>query len=387
MNEPEGVDDLDQSFQAILDEPVTAEGGESPPPAVTTETQGSPDPVVSGDRGDGRNAKGQFVGSEQPSEKAGENPPMTPPVGETQAPPIPVSPAVEEPFRVRFKGAEHEVIPGAVVREDGLFVPKEHLQSVHEAWGRALKYDAERAEVKEQLLRSRQAEATAKADQEAIARQIEDLFQIASTADDDQLAVQAVEFFLRLRNERPILEERIALRREKAELELQKQLQAPDPEQFRAEITQQVVHTAGEHLRSFLPHLAGLTDDDQQTLLDRVLHDPERYAYVAGQRLTEEERAAGIRPGERVFDARTLYADAQIIHRYRQQILAAQKDAEAKVVAAQRNTTQIQNAAPPPPPAPSPERPAPSSQKGERKSQTYEEWKEQFDRDLEQALG
>lgn len=344
--------ELDRAFDAALPDdspdlaapsgdaaPAKAEAPAAPEPSV-------PQPQIGVDRGDGRDATGKWVGKGQEPAKAAEGVPA--PDAVPPEPPIEAAKA-PDPFRVKFRGAEHEVIPGAVVREDGLLVPKEHVQRAQELFGRALKYDAERTEYKEQLLRSRQSEAMAKANEAAMSAEINRLFEIAALQNDDELAVQAVQYMLDLRQSRPILEQRIALEREKAELALQRELQAPDPEQTREQVTQQVVGTAAEHLRTFEPYLQGLTEDDAQTVLKMVMDDPERYAYRVGRTLNERERAAGVQPGEVVFDADALYRDVQVVHQYRQKIIAAEAAQREAVKAAQANARATANAAPPPP--------------------------------------
>lgn len=265
-------------------------------------------------------------------------------------------PFVPTPFKVKYNRQEHEVIPGALIREDGLLVPKDHIEKAHEMFGRALAFEAQRAEMREQLVRARQSESTAKATEAALEQEIGRLFEIAAMPDEEQMAVAAVEYILNLRQQRPLLEERIKLNRERAEFDLQRELQAPEPEQQREAIVQQVTHTAQEHLRSFVPYLEGLTDEDQQTLLQRVIEDPERYAYRVGPKLNAREREAGVQPGEIVFDADALYRDAQLAHQYRQRIIGEAKQREAAVAATQRNTQREKApVAPPPPPPPAPE--------------------------------
>ncbi|MBK8246409.1 MAG: hypothetical protein IPK85_03285 [Gemmatimonadetes bacterium] len=369
--------ELDRAFNAALpdDSPELAvpSGDAEPakadaPPAPDVST-----PQIGVDRGDGRDATGKWVGKGQEPAKAGEGMPAPDavlPDAEVEAAKAP------DPFRVRFRGGEHEVIPGAVVREDGLLVPKEHIQRAQELFGRALKYDEERAQVKEQLLRSRQAESSAKANETAMQAEINRLFEIAGLQNDEELAVQAVQYMLELRQSRPILEQRIALEREKAELALQRELQAPDPEQTREHVTQQVVGTAAEHLRSFEPHLQGLTEEDGQTILQRVMDDPERYAYRVGRTLSERERAAGVQPGEVVFDVDALYRDVQVLHSYRQKIIAAEAAQREAVKAAQANARATANAAPPPP-APTTNGKAEADKPRQiAKGQTWDEFKE-----------
>lgn len=368
---------LDRAFDAAI--PDAPEGGDAPaqaseaPPSVPESA-----PQIGVDRGDGRDATGKFVGKGMVGDAApGTEQPPPPPTPEGVVPPVDGEVAkAPDPFRVRFRGAEHEVIPGAVVREDGLLIPKDHIGKAQELFGQALKFDSERMALKEQMVRARQSEAMAKANEAALNAEIARLFEIASNPNDDELVVQAVQYMLDLRQSRPILEQKLVLEREKAELALQRELAAPDPDQTREHITQQVVTTAQEHLQSFEPYLQGLTDEDAQTLLQRVLDDPERYAYRTGHRLTEREQAAGVQPGQIVFDADALYRDAQVLHQYRQKITAAEAAQRDAVKAAQQNARVAANAAPPPPTPPPAQTGRSTSTAVQHKGATWDEFKE-----------
>lgn len=320
------------------------------PETVESET---PEPVEGSEgetpvgREDGRDERGRFAAKAPPEGAA--------PV-EGEPPPPPFEPV---PFKVRQGRAEHEVIPGALIREDGLFIPKDHIEKAHQMFGRALEFEQRRQETREQVLRARQAESSAKATEQALGSEIQKLFDIASMQNEEEMAIAAVQYILDLRQSRPILEERVALNREKAEMALQRELSAPEPEVVREQIVQQVTYTAQEELRSLLPYLEGLTEEDQQLLLQRVIQDPERYAYRVGQHPNAREREAGVAPGQIVFDRDTLIADAQLAHQYRQRLVSEAKQREAAVKATANNTQRLAAPAAPPPPAPKSNTPTP----------------------------
>lgn len=313
--------------------------------------EGTPDQPPSQNPGTRDPATGRFAKATSPTPDTGEQ----------------ATPFVPTPFRVKYDRKEHEVIPGALIREDGLLVPKEHIDKAHEMFGRALAFETQRAEMREQMARSRQSEATAKATEAALEQEVGRLFEIAAIPDDEAMAVAAVEYVLNLRQQRPLLEERVKLNRERAEFELQRELQAPDPAQHREEILQQVGHAAQENLSSFAPYLEGLTEEDQATLLQRVMENPERYAYRTGNRLTKREIDAGAQPNQIVFDAEALYADAQLAHSYRQRIVGEAKQREAAIAATQRNATRDKAIPAPPPPPPNGSPGARSAPKSEQK--------------------
>ncbi len=366
-------------------------------PAPTPEASPAPETALPEvpDRGDGRDANGRFVA------KAGEVAPPVPdaPASAVAAPPSPDTPPASaapvspeatpvadpvSPFRVRYSQQEHEPLPGAVRTPHGVVVPLEQEQALHQLVGRALKYQERETEWRETTIRARQAEASALAREKAVSGELDRMFQIAGIPDEEQRAIEAVRFFMELGMARPALEREIALNKREAELELQREMSRPDPDASREQITQQVVGTAEQHIAAAVQQL-GLTDEDVQVLKARVAESPQTYAYRAGKNLTADEREAGVKPGELVFDYAPLARDLQMLGQYRRRIIDSGRASQEAIKAAQENARKAAAAAPPPPPAAKPDAPRPAEKKTKDTS-TYETFADELKKSFQDAL-
>jgi hypothetical protein len=399
------------AFQAILDADNGAGDGEAPETGDTPAPRASaepPDPAAApareGDpepRTDGRDALGRFTAKEQteaPADPAkAALPDATPP--NTPAPAAPDDAKAREaafaesvqPFVVKYGNREHDVLPGSVLTPQGLVIPLDQVQQVHTMAGRMLKYEAERQVLREQELRSKQAEQHWQAKAETFGPAIDQLFGLAGMPDRTDAEVEAkmlaaYEFVAQLGRERPILEQKEQLARERAELQLQRELAQPDPETARAQIVANVVATADEHLGQIRQHLSALTDEDLTVLRQRVEADPERYAYRVGPRLSPEELDAGFKPGDLAFDGRVLVRDAEVVAKYREREVMARKQAEEAIRAAQRNATTAAATAGVPPTPTTTAPAAPAAPKKAAKPPADDDWDGWFEQNIAAEL-
>ena len=336
-------------------------------------------------RDDGRDAQGRFTAKaraaadslDAPAANAAESAQPTTP-GEIQPPAADAAPATDtppapadepfpmEPFVVRVGDRQHP-IEGAVVTPHGLVVPPERVQDLHTLIGRGLKYDDERALIKRERATLHQERATHQAEVAPVLREIDQFFGMARALKDagtpeaqEAAAAQLIEYALQFASNEPLLKERMQFERERAEFELARQAQQPDPEESAAQLQQQTDATIVATVREWAQTEWGqhLTAQDWDALRQRVHSNPAMYLRRAGERVTAEEQAAGITPGEVYFNTPALEQDAQFVATIRRE--AVQREAQHKQAldaarkAAEENAKRLAAPKVPTPAAPKP---------------------------------
>ena len=330
----------------VKDAPLSTPDESSP---ETTETAGA----AGVDRGDGRDVFGKWVGKgEEPVEAAAEaetptpvapNPPLTPTEGDTTA--TAATPATETPFAVKAIGQEWEV-PGAKVTPEGIFIPAASRELVEKYIGKGVKYESVEQQTRQQRAELQVEVARLKGFEQAIGQ----LEQIAAIADDQQFAEAALAAMLEFRDSLPTLKREAELNAREAKFQMQQAMHQPDADEQRELIEREMVGSVDELLHDMRQHqdFAALTERDYADLKTAILRDSRLYFYQAGDRLTAEEQAAGIMPGDRVFDMRRAIAEGRRIHAIRSEAKAeadaARKAAEDAKRVAEHNAKKLEAA-------------------------------------------
>lgn len=340
---------LEDAFAQLLadePEPGSPETPAAPTsPDAATETPPATDPSETA-RSDGRDALGRFLSKDgtaadsldAPSANAAQDAQPTPGTPEpvaadaapTDAAPQPLDDTVYEPFVVRV-GHETHAIPGAVITPHGAVIPLDAIQQVHTLMGRGLKYEAERDQIKRAKLEVDQARAQHQAEIAPVMQEIDQLFGLfrnlagaPDQATQEQAASALLEYALQFAQNEPLLKDRMKFERERAEFELTRRAQEPDPEQAADQLRQQTQTTVQETVAAYrqTEHGRHLTDHDWQTLSQRVDAEPTRYLYRVGPQPTAEERQAGCVPGEIVFNERAFQNDVLLLSQVRREAAA-----------------------------------------------------------------
>lgn len=385
MTEDLDESELDDAIGEWLDaedaagSPETAEA--SAETAADAETRDAP--IEANDRGDGRDAKGRFAPKGAESADSPEAPPANadasaqPMPGSPEVPPadagtVPAEPPQEnadalevQPLVVRV-GQQDHAIPGAVVTPHGAVIPPESLQHLHEVYGRGIKYEAERQHIKTEKAQLAYERETHGVQMREAMREWDHFVGLARAvgeAKDEQQSLAALEalaqYGLDFIHKEPLLRERMDLARERAEIEVRRRSEAPDPEmqatQLRQATEQQVVGLF-QQMQQAEPYKA-LTERDYSQLLARVHQEPQRYLRRAGERLTQEEAQAGVEPGELYFHQGALLADADLVAQVRREAQANEAKHRQALSAVQKAQEENQKRAAAPkvqPPKPKP---------------------------------
>ncbi len=352
------------------DEPETSTG-DAPPsaesPVVTgaessTTEEVSNQPVVA-DRGDGRDDKGRFAPkgekpAEAPQDPGAKAPDATSPT-QQPAEATPETPQGEveaegtaEPYSVRFGGRDF-AIEGAVRTGSHIVIPATQEQTINRYIGMGLKYETERETIKRDKAQTAIEREMFAAETGPVMEEVKRLFEICGLQDENQFAEAFTAYAWELRNSLPMLKERMELSKQKQELEIQRRMSAPDPEQVVAGLANGAVETAKSHLTDWKtdPQTKGLVDSDWTWIQARVEKDPTYFLQRAGQRLTEAELEAGVQPGEVYFNQEKLVDLVNLRLEHRKDLanaIAAQKQA---VAIAKENAVRKQAGSVPPPPA------------------------------------
>ncbi|MHB1310632.1 MAG: hypothetical protein ACYC3L_01355 [Gemmatimonadaceae bacterium] len=317
---------------------------ESPP--ESTETDGA----VGVDRGDGRDVHGKFVGKAgedaptpvdgapevateaAPAESVAPNAPLTQADGDSTAP-------VDEAavWAVKAIGQEWE-IPGSKVTPEGVVIPVASRELVEKYIGKGVKYESVEQQIREQRAQLQVEAARVKHFETEVNR----LLEIAAITDDQQFAEAMLAYGLELRDALPTLKREAALNEREAKLQMQQAMHQPDPDEQRELIEREMVGTVDELLNDMRQHpdFGALTARDYADLKAAILRDSRLYFYQAGDRLSPEEQAAGINPGDRVFDQRRAIADGRRIATIRAEAKAEAEAARKAVEDAKRVAEQ-----------------------------------------------
>lgn len=327
----------------VIDEvPLSTPDGSS---SETTETAGA----AGVDRGDGRDVYGKWVGKgEAPSDEPVEatvgaetptpvdpNAPLTPIEGDTTAPVV--SADVETPFAVKAIGQEWEV-PGAKVTKDGIFIPTASRELVEKYIGKGVKYESVEQQTRQQRAELQVETARLKGFEQAVAK----LEEIAAIPDDQQFAEAALAAMLDFRDSLPVLKREAELNAREARFQMQQAMHQPDVDEQRELIEREMVGSVDELLNDMRQHqdFGALTERDYADLKASILRDSRLYFYQAGDRLSAEEQAAGINPGDRVFDMRRAIAEGRRIHTIRSEAKAEAEAARKAAADAKRVAEQ-----------------------------------------------
>ena len=320
-------------------------------------------------RDDGRDAQGRFVAkartaadsldapaanaaeSAQPTTPGETPPPAADAASATDTPPAPPDePFPMEPFVVRVGDRQHP-IEGAVITPHGLVVPPERVQDLHTLIGRGLKYDHERGTIKQERAQLHHERATHQAEVAPVLKEIGQFFDMARALKDagtpeaqEAAAAQLIEYALQFASNEPLLRERMQFERERAEFEMARQAQQPDPEESAAQLQQQTDTTVVATIREWAQTDWGkhLTAQDWDALRQRVHANPQLFLRRAGERVTAEEQAAGITPGELYFNTPALEQDAQFVASVRRE--ATQREAQHQQALAAARKASEENA-------------------------------------------
>lgn len=346
----------DEPIETTLTETSTTAEAVVEGAPLSTPDESSPETIETAgaagvDRGDGRDVHGKFVGKgEAPADDPAEaavgtetpppvdpNAPLTPIEGDT-IPPVTDAP-VEAPFAVKAVGQEWE-IPGSKVTKDGIFIPTASRELVEKYIGKGVKYETVEQQTRQQRAELQVEVARLKGFEQAIAQ----LEQIAAIPDDQQFAEAALAAMLEFRDSLPTLKREAELNAREARFQMQQALHQPDADEQRELIEREMVSSVDELLHDMRQHqdFAALTERDYADLKTAILRDSRLYFYQAGDRLSAEEQAAGINPGDRVFDMRRAIAEGRRIHTIRSE---AKAEAEAaRKAAAEAKRVAEQNA-------------------------------------------
>lgn len=346
--------DLSAPADAVTEDAPLSTPDESS--SETTEAAGA----VGVDRGDGRDAHGKFVGKGEtdatgdatpeatadatPAVVADPNAPLTPIEGNTIATATPDAQA-DVPFAVKAVGQEWE-IPGSKVTPEGVFIPTASRELVEKYIGKGVKYETVEQQTRQQRAELQVEVARLKGFEQAIGQ----LEQIAAIADDQQFAEAALAAMLEFRDSLPTLKREAELNAREARFQMQQALHQPDADEQRELIEREMVGSVDELLHDMRQHqdFAALTERDYADLKTAILRDSRLYFYQAGDRLTAEEQAAGINPGDRVFDMRRAIAEGRRIHTIRSEAKAeaeaARKAAEEAKRVAEQNAKKLEAA-------------------------------------------
>lgn len=372
---------------------------EEPTPDATADAAETPSEPT--DRGDGRDAQGRFVAkatdpeSEDtaPAEAATEHeatPTPDPAKAETETPreeapaqeTTPDAPA--EPFSVRY-GGKDLVVTGSVVTKDGIVIPNDQGELVRTLIGKGLKLDETREQVRRERIEAEQIKATAKAETDALRGELDQLFAIAQIADDNTFAQKGLEYLVELRQSLPLLRERVAFAKERAEFELARKAAEPDPEQRAAELNRAFDVTVQQEMSRLRAHpeLKGMTDADWQWIEQRVRSDPGVFLHRVGMQLQPWEQEHGFTPGETVWHGPRFHEVVRQRSQYRNDLNAAAENArkaQAEAARIARENEQRRGvAAPPPPPSAAPAGSAPAKDTTtSRAPSSYEELRKEL---------
>lgn len=370
---------------------TTPESTESitPTQEATPETA-APEKAV--DRGDGRDEKGRFASKgaaetqETPSAKAeaeGEPPtqeaekaPGTPP---GTVPQLDTPQEVMEPYGVRYGGKDY-VVPGAVRTSTHLVIPVDQEANITKYLGMGLKLEHEREAMRQEKAQVQSERELFQAEVGPVMEEVKRLFDLARIQDDEQFVTALVQYGAKLRQDLPLLEERMKFSKERAQWDIQRRQNQPDPEVFQQQLVQGAQQTAQQHIASMkaMPVAKEMTDEDWTWVQQRFQQDPMSFMGRAGERLTPEEEAAGVRPGEFYFLEDRFRDLAQLRLETRRELVrtaeAHRKAIEQATKTAKDNATRLAGETAPPPPAPAPAGTAPSKGKGGGGVMTREEW-------------
>jgi hypothetical protein len=291
--------------------------------------------------------------------------PETPP-GAVPATPVEPNAAPDEQFSVVY-GRKEIFVEGSKRVEGGYFFPDSTVVPLKQAIGRAEKY-AEQQEAD----RRRRAEFDVRVEQfnqqmAPAQGEVANLFKLAEIEDPQQRLEATYAYVEDLRANLPALRARIELAKERAELEVAKRANQPDPTEL---VSRTAVQTIQEMKSN--PSAKLLTDQDWQDIYNEVLADPQGYTVQVGQHITEEQRANGLQPGEMLFNDARLVQEARKRLLFRQE-LQRQADDHARRLKeatqiAKDNATKLaaERISPPPAPAPAGSTPAPEARTGQR---------------------
>lgn len=308
------------------------------------------------DRGDGRDAQGKFVAKDGESQGQGVGHAVQDAEGRTAgegassaAPPSPPAPAEElqdgvqaaaevaSPYVVKFRNTEFE-IPGSRVTPEGVVIPQASVDLVSKYLGRGIKWEAEGQQFRQEraLLQVEQAKV------QAAQGEIDKLFQIASIADETEMAEAALAYVLELRSALPTLQREAALAEREARWQVQSALAAPDPDEqagMLAQAAQAEIDGTVAELKAH-PSFAGMTDRDWGEVGAWAKENEATLFYRAGRQLSAEEQAAGVTPGQLCFNAAKVIAVAQRLHGVRKDALAAEQRARSAIEDAKKVAEQ-----------------------------------------------
>lgn len=336
--------------EAVVEDAPLSTPDESSP--ETTETAGA----AGVDRGDGRDVYGKWVGKgEAPADETVEaaveaatpvpadpNQPLTPVEGDTTAT---AAAEPDVPFAVKAIGQEWE-IPGSKVTKDGIFIPTASRELVEKYIGKGVKHESVEQQTRQQRAELQIEAAKWKGFQQAVTQ----LEQIAAIPDDQQFAEAALAAMLEFRDALPSLKREAALNEREAKFQMQQAMHQPDADEQRELIEREMVGSVDELLNDMRQHqdFAALTERDYGDLKTAILRDSRLYFYQAGDRLSAEEQAAGINPGDRVFDMRRVIAEGRRINTIRSEAKAeaeaARKAAEDAKRVAEQNAKKLEAA-------------------------------------------
>lgn len=312
------------------------------------------------DRGDGRDAQGKFVekaqnegsavGTVVPTDAVANGAVTAGPTPSVPPTPVPHTQGTQDgqdgvqgaaeaasPYVVKFRNTEFE-IPGSRVTPEGVVIPQASVDLVSKYLGRGIKWEAEGQQFRQEraLLQVEQAKV------QAAQGEIDKLFQIASIADETEMAEAALAYVLELRSALPTLQREAALAEREARWQVQSALSQPDPDEqagMLAQAAQAEIDGTVAELKAH-PSFAGMTDRDWGEVGAWAKENEATLFYRAGRQLNAEEQAAGVTPGQLCFNAAKVIAVAQRLHGVRKDALAAEQRARSAIEDAKKVAEQ-----------------------------------------------
>lgn len=238
-----------------------------------------------------RDERGRFAKAEADapttSSTSAADPALSPEGGpETQAEaaaPVDAPAPATTPFTATVKGQTY-AIPGAALDASGqLVVAPDAVEHFHAFVGKAIKYDAERSEIKQARATLEQQRTVNDARYGEIGKRFAALMQMRQAGDAESFATWAQAFW----DDLPVLQRQAQLDARAAELDLRAKSFEPDPEVTLAETEraaeQTVVQVIGEYRQA--PWAKALSAEDWQAAYRSVEQHPEAYFVMTDQGL------------------------------------------------------------------------------------------------------
>lgn len=288
----------------------------------------------------------------------------------------PETPQEGTAYAVRYGNRDYEV-PGAVRTATHTVIPNESIETVTRYIGMGLKLESERSTIQREKAHLNVEREMFQAETGPVMEEVKNLFSLTADPVDESFAEKWLRYGLELRASMPILKERMELSKKRQELEIERRASLPDPEQQAAMLARNATEAATGHLQDFQrhPQFKPLTKGDWEGIQTRVNQNPNVFLRQAGQRLTPDEQAAGVEPGEVYFNYDRLMELVEDRLSTRTELQKEAERANQAIKIATENAARSQRETVPPPPAPTPTVSAPAQPpKGSTTYKSREEW-------------